>query len=336
MDTRIFYPMVRKPTSKRDEMMTEMIASFYEPVRRKEFLPDVTLVVGGVEFKEYSQQLCRWSQYFEVALHGGMKEAETKRFEFPDRDPKEWEWIAAVMAPLSKEKVTVEKLTVALSWFCELCCNDGLEECDNILFAGVLEGLTGRISTYALGRIIECLNTCVVYQLQRSKYKCLELAIAILDSKPSCACENKWKSIISLVKRYGECREALLPTLQGFLPPSMSNGQQELLLQNEIMHHYVLSEIKYRLERTRSEELVKRNEVFVKRLEKEVISPFGLHEQNARYKLALQDYKSGKDSRPVRAPSSISTSLQQVLCSTLSIAAFTTLVVFVAGKQSKT
>jgi hypothetical protein len=271
-----------EPARKRDE--TEMNQSLQKPVqRKKKALPDVTLVVGGVEFKEYSQQLCRWSEYFDAALESGMKETETKRFEFPDRDPKEWEWIAAVMAPLPKEKVTVEKLTVALSWFDELCCYEGLEECEHILFTEVLEGLTGQISTQALGIIIESLHTCVKYQLHRSKYKCFELVIAILDSKPWCACEIKLQSILSLVKCCHDCRKELLPTIQGFLPQSMSNGQKELLLQNDIMHHYVLIEIRCRLERSQGEK-------FVKHLEDYVIRG---SEARMRLKVAVKVYKNG-------------------------------------------
>ena len=50
----------------------------------------MTVVVGGVEFQHYSQLLCLSSEYFDAALHSGMKEMTTKRIELVDKDPEEW------------------------------------------------------------------------------------------------------------------------------------------------------------------------------------------------------------------------------------------------------
>lgn len=69
--------------------------------------PDVTVVVGGKEFREYRQALRCWSGYFDVAFRSGMKETQSKRFEFPNRNPAEWEWIVSLMAPMSRERLTM-------------------------------------------------------------------------------------------------------------------------------------------------------------------------------------------------------------------------------------
>ena len=50
----------------------------------------VVLIIGNTEFRESSHFLCYWSEYFAAAFRSGMKEATTKRFEFPHRKPKEW------------------------------------------------------------------------------------------------------------------------------------------------------------------------------------------------------------------------------------------------------
>ena len=61
----------------------------------------MTIIVGGQVYKEYSTILRSWSKYFDTSLESGMKEAINKRFEFDNLDPKDWEWIMDLMAPLS-------------------------------------------------------------------------------------------------------------------------------------------------------------------------------------------------------------------------------------------
>ena len=109
------------------------VSSFKRTCVRSSMDPDVVVVVGGVEFNEYSQSLCAWSDYFDAALRCGMKEAHSKRFEFPDRDPKEWEMILALAAPFSECKLTDDNVHIALSWFDELCSRSGLKACDRYL-----------------------------------------------------------------------------------------------------------------------------------------------------------------------------------------------------------
>ena len=61
--------------------------------------PDAIVIVGDTEFEEFSHNLRCWSGYFDGAFRSGMKEPETKRFEFPDKDPKEWELIRSLFVP---------------------------------------------------------------------------------------------------------------------------------------------------------------------------------------------------------------------------------------------
>ena len=95
--------------------------------------PDTVVVVGGVEFKEYSQHLSMWSDYFNRGLKSGMQEAATKRFEFPHRDPKEWEMITTFVTPFARNTVTFRNVFILVSWFDELCSAKGMSICDEFL-----------------------------------------------------------------------------------------------------------------------------------------------------------------------------------------------------------
>jgi hypothetical protein len=225
-----------------------------EPARKKTCIrksktePDVTIVVGGVEFKELGSFLCYWSEYFSAALASGMKETETKHFEFPDRDPEEWEWIISLMVPMSKVKLTKEKLDVALSWFDELCCPVGLEECDRILCEETLEQLarevrSGEYDLETTASLLDVLDTAVRYQLHHSKKRCLErLGNVLPQSGQNRTVDLKMlERIVSLIKVDEECKNGLKHPLKDFWPQtmSMSDEQEEVLIQNGMLHHFL-------------------------------------------------------------------------------------------------
>ena len=94
---------------------------------------DVVIVVGGKEFHEYRQSLRCWSGFFDAAFRSGMKESNTQRFEFYDKDPKEWELVASLVSPMSADRVTMANVYKLLPWFDHLECKRGLEECDSLL-----------------------------------------------------------------------------------------------------------------------------------------------------------------------------------------------------------
>jgi hemolysin-activating ACP:hemolysin acyltransferase len=218
------------------------------PARKKTCIravPDVTIVVGGVEFKEFGQVLCLWSSYFDTALSSGLRETETKRFEFPDRDPKEWEWIASLMAPMSKERVTVEKLDVALSWFDELCCNGGLEECDKVLFR-VLRGKTRRDPVQEdIDYYITSMDTSFKYRLNMSKKKCFAIVRHVLLHHNELITEDTLKRILSTMKDNIDCKNNLLPIFRDILPTPMSAEQLKILFESGVLHHFTWSQISH-------------------------------------------------------------------------------------------
>lgn len=93
--------------------------------------PDVTVVVGGQEFYEHSQILCTTIGYFDAAFRSGMKEAHTKRFEFPNKDPKEWELLMSVLSPASNVRAKPADINTIIVWSDELCVHRLPTSCDD-------------------------------------------------------------------------------------------------------------------------------------------------------------------------------------------------------------
>ena len=100
---------------------------------------DMVVVVGKENFRESSRWLRCTSGYFDAAFRSGMKEAQEMRFEFPDKDPKEWELIRELLCPFPKIKIMEENIETVLSWFDFLSVERGLDECDRVL-EGIIDG----------------------------------------------------------------------------------------------------------------------------------------------------------------------------------------------------
>jgi BTB/POZ domain len=94
---------------------------------------DAVVVVGGQEFLEHSGHLSYWSRYFEAAMRSGMKESQTKRFEFPDRTPDEWELLKKILHPFDAAKVEIDSCEAILSWCDELLMPSLMAECDRVI-----------------------------------------------------------------------------------------------------------------------------------------------------------------------------------------------------------
>lgn len=236
--------------------------------------PDVTLVIGGKTFQEYSHSLRTWSGYFDRALSSGMREEDTLEFDFPDRDPKEWEWIISLMAPMAEERVTMEKLSVALDWFDFLCSNLGLKACDKVLSqhlsstAAETKELTisrsicqcGRIHSHhfpsalaptptiptetkrpditaeQLSLVMRNLGTVVQYNLEESKAVCFKTVRMALVNHATLITKDTLETITCLVKETVECRSHFFGPLKTHLPASISEEQADMLLANNMLH----------------------------------------------------------------------------------------------------
>lgn len=114
--------------------------------------PDVTIIVGSgknkKEFQSYGVILAASSPYFDAMLSSGMREGETRRIEFPDKDPEEWTLVMQCMDPANAtllpdhEQSPLDKTNAAelVPWFHELQMDNYLSKCDSILAALVKEG----------------------------------------------------------------------------------------------------------------------------------------------------------------------------------------------------
>ena len=184
--------------------------------------PDVTIVVGGIEFREFSQSLCCWSSYFDAAFNSGMKETKTKTFEFPDRDPEEWQWLVSLMAPLATEKIDRSNVFTALSWFDLLHVPRGLASCDELLantfprdkHKHYAAWWCSQLNTY-VGRM-DTLEAAINYNLPKTKAAaCGEMAKRIQNKNMT---PQEMEFLVSSMQTDRDCREALWDSIHQFLP----------------------------------------------------------------------------------------------------------------------
>ncbi|KAL7490054.1 hypothetical protein ACHAW6_016122 [Cyclotella cf. meneghiniana] len=101
--------------------------------------PDVTVVVGGVEFECYKIALCFASDYFDTMLSAGMREEETGRIELPGKDPEEWKQFYKIIDPRqigqvkARSSINEGNAVMLTAWFHEFQMEAHLKECDHVL-----------------------------------------------------------------------------------------------------------------------------------------------------------------------------------------------------------
>ena len=170
------------------------------PKKVKIMEPDVVVIVGGKEFKEYSNYLCSISEYFDAAFRSGMKESQEMKFEFPDKNPDEWEFIMSLSTPLASTEIDEDNLDVALTWFDELCSTKGLATCDRALYAILdseefswiycLHKTPEDTSTIAcrretVRRVLDYTAKCYQFNLTDSLTECEELLAGVFKAAPT-------------------------------------------------------------------------------------------------------------------------------------------------------
>lgn len=211
--------------------------------------PDVVIVVGGKEFYEYRQVIRCWSGYFDAALRSGMEESKTRRFEFPDRKPEEWVWIVSLLGPMTKTRLTMDTLPIALDWFDMLCSPCGLAACDQLLSQSYLSKLVGNdCCTAHLPAIVGYLGTSMQLGLEQSKKKCFLILQYALIRCVAWFAANKdtLEQITSLAKEYAECFEQLWSVLKMYVPPSICEEKLKVLLQANLLHEFIFLEMNLR------------------------------------------------------------------------------------------
>ncbi|CAB9499654.1 expressed unknown protein [Seminavis robusta] len=187
--------------------------------------PDVVVIVGDTEFEEYSHNLRCWSGYFDGAFRSGMKESESKRFEFPDKDPKEWELIRSLFVPLSKAKVTQENYPILHPWFEMLCCKSGLDDCDDVV-CKVVSRVRVKKSTGCVERIVSVATKCIEWNRNIPKDKCLDVLKSVLQDPSDWTLDATGVlSILALVAKDESVCKTLWPLVKTFLPSEMATSE---------------------------------------------------------------------------------------------------------------
>jgi len=115
------------------------------PKRLKSVEPDVTVVVGGVEFYHYKTILCNSCEFFDTMLSANMREAKDSRIEFPDKKPEEWMMVYKFLDPTEwndKEPrsslVTPENALNLLPWFDFIGLEDLTKICDEVAASSLI------------------------------------------------------------------------------------------------------------------------------------------------------------------------------------------------------
>ncbi|KAL3933573.1 MAG: hypothetical protein SGARI_003674 [Bacillariaceae sp.] len=203
---------------------------------------DTIVVVGGREFHENSYLLRAVSHYFDAAFRIGMKEAKDKRFEFPGRDPEEWELLMSICSPFPTGKLDKNNVTAVLSWCDELDITAGMEQCDNVL------------STYI--RNVPCFtDTSDLFQvwalssekmLPLTKRECLAVMKNVIEHCFKSLKAEDWKFICLRLLEDKENRDELWEDLRRKMPHSTTKGKAaEELLENELTPELLYSHTKF-------------------------------------------------------------------------------------------
>jgi len=231
----------------------------------KSIKPDVKITVGGVEFWEYSQSLCRWSDYFDTALNNGMKESTSKEFNFPDKDPKEWEWLVEFSSSLTGAELTMDNIDAALSWFDLLCSRRGLDRCDCFFLFKIiptreapklqqnsLASLSieqGEIQKKGFGYLLDALDTSIEYKLPRTNAHCVKRIKKILRCRlesSRCLTEESLSRLVRLCTKDETCLDRLWSAFTLHLSESSLRVDRALLVQSGLLSELVWLNIQAR------------------------------------------------------------------------------------------
>ncbi len=206
---------------------------------------DVVVVVGGQEFLENSGHLCYWSRYFEAAMRSGMKEAQTKRFEFPDRCPEEWELLMKILDPFDDTaKVDMDNFETVLSWSNELLIPKLMAECDKVLaeFMG-----DPNIWLHSIPQFVGLIATAFDNGLQISIPKGIKYAKAMLKFFPHFLALHQLTILTNLCFEYKEKQNGLWDELKLHLPPSIA--ESPTIVGNELVPILIHTSIQQKEER---------------------------------------------------------------------------------------
>lgn len=246
----------REPTRRQAKQELRPTSSYSEK--------DVVVVVGGEEFHENSHILKAYSEYFGGSLRSGTKESRTKRFEFPDRDPKEWTLIMSLLDPFDKKtKLRKDNVFTALSWFDEFSVTKGLHQCDRFLVAEMIPCDDPSIISMTSERVSDvllALEKGVDYKLPLTKARSFQLLRAILAKRDPLhpgLDDDRISKMLRLIEADVECRMELGDALESmfverYIPAYMELGSVPAVMNATRVLNLLSLALQYKLARTKS------------------------------------------------------------------------------------
>lgn len=190
----------------------------------------VVLNVGGREFIENEHLLGCGSLYFEL----GLQEQETnspKSFDFPNKDPREWEFVRQLLIPFATEKITLRNSRMVLPWLEDLGISRGLTACDQLyleeVFAGSLCLLDSKLLNAPsampmlqdkLTTVLESLEVCLQYNLMLSKNSFFSLVKKVIQDHPELLTIVHCSTIGAMVTFSHEGQRELWDSISVYLP----------------------------------------------------------------------------------------------------------------------
>lgn len=207
---------------------------------------DIVVVVGTREFPEKRQNFASLSKV--------LKDPTTNRFEFPNRDPKEWGLVRLVMDPFSDKRISPDNLTTVLPWFELLGVHRGISQCDDVMAKVSIpialplarSHFTGDLTMTRtdLDLVLEALPLAFRYNLATSKHKCLNIVRLVFQEGPHWLEAEQISRVVWFVLQYSECDRDIWPVLQLYVPSAtkLDKTKQELL-SNDLFPMVVLAGI---------------------------------------------------------------------------------------------
>lgn len=208
--------------------------------------PDVVIVVGGKEFHQNSHHLRSISDYFEAAFRSGMKESQTMKFDFPDKNPDDWELVLALLEPFGSLALDQERLELALPWFDELGISVGVQACDKYLANQLCSGARKPSPPLrqTIDELLGNLQRSYQYELVDSREHCKKSVAKLLRSYPSSLNQDHWGLVCSLLAEYEGCRNGLWDILATNLSSGvLAQGEPDALLGNCLLPTLIFLEV---------------------------------------------------------------------------------------------
>lgn len=170
---------------------------------------DTVVIVGDTEFHHNSFLLQRGSDYFKGLFNANMREAKTRRVEFPDEDPEDWKLVSLYFeVGVAPPIIDDTNVRILLRWFRRLCMAHPTlnEACDQVYHRRFSNNSPYMFSGSKASDVTEVLDALALsceYGLIKTMRTCAKTLRIMLGPTPSL-----WL-IAKLAHKYEECEKDL-------------------------------------------------------------------------------------------------------------------------------